>query len=223
MDGIHDLGGLQGFGPILREAAEPVFHALWEARMFALASAVPFAIAYGDDQFRPAVEAMEPAHYLRASYYEKWYEAVARLLLDSGAVSAAELAGRVPPAPVAAAPIRAAAVPGAIAAGASQARPGAAVAPRFKAGDRVTTRRHMAARHTRLPAYARGRPGRIERAHGAFLVADRNAEGDATPEALYTVVFESRDLWGAEAAAGDRLSLDLWDSYLEPFVREGAA
>ena len=214
MDGIHDLGGLQGFGPVRVEPAEPVFHAPWEARVFALSAAAPFAVPWSDDDFRPAIEALEPAHYLRSSYYEKWFAALRRLLLERGAVSEAELARGEAASRGGWSAVAAAAVPPAIRAGASQARPAAPA--RFKAGDRVTTRRHVLARHTRLPAYARGRPGLVERAQGAFLVADRHAEGDPTPETLYTVVFESRDLWGDEAAAGDRLSLDLWDSYLLP-------
>jgi len=214
MDGIHDLGGLQGFGPIRREPDEPVFHAPWEARVFALS----FTLPYADDNFRPAVEAMDPAHYLRASYYEKWLAAELALLRGNGTLTDDELLGRVAPRPMpgAAQPLAAAAVPAAILAGASNARPvGPGVAARFKAGDRVATRAHVTARHTRLPRYARGRRGTVECVRGAFLVADRNAEGDATPEMLYTVVFDSRDLWGEEAPAGDQLSLDLWDSYLE--------
>jgi len=226
MDGIHDLGGLQGFGPIRRETDEPVFHAPWEARVYALSCAAPYAVSFGDDQFRPAIEALDPVHYLRASYYEKWLEATVALLRDKGTLSDDELSGRVAPRPLpqAVQPLAAAAVPAAILAGASHARPaGPGVAARFKAGDRVRTRAHMRARHTRLPRYARGRNGVVESVQGVFLVADRNAEGDATPETLYTVVFDSRELWGAEAPAGDQLSLDLWDSYLEPRAREGLA
>lgn len=214
MDGIHDMGGLQGFGPVRAEPDEPVFHAPWEARVFALASAAPFAVSWNDDRFRPAIEAMEPARYLAAGYYEKWFEALRRLLLERGAVTEPELASGVAQGRGAWPALAPTAVLPAILAGASQAQPAALA--RFKPGDRVTTRRHVRARHTRLPAYARGRPGLVERAHGAFLVADRHAEGDRTPETLYTVVFESRDLWGDEATAGDRLSLDLWDSYLLP-------
>lgn len=219
MDGIHDLGGMHGFGRVVAEPDEPVFHAGWEARMFALASALPYALGFGDDQFRTAIEAMAPAHYLSSSYYEKWLEAVARIAVDLGAIGAGELrdpAGelvRVPPSGHA---IRAEAVEAAIAAGASQSRPGAtAAAFRFRTGQRVRTRATGRAGHTRLPRYARGRCGVIERVHGAFLVADRNSRGDTTPEVLYTVRFGAPELWGAEAAAGDAVSLDLWDGYLE--------
>ena len=207
MDGIHDLGGMHGFGAIARERDEPVFHAAWEGRMFALLSAVPFAVPFGDDQFRPAVEAMHPADYLAASYYEKWYAALMRLLDERGALTGPDF---VPAGP----PVRAEAVLPAIFGGASQAQRDAQVAQRFKTGDQVRTLQTLATGHNRLPRYARGRIGTVESIHGGFLVADRNSKGDQTPEMLYTVRFAARDLWGAAAASGDNLSLDLWDSYL---------
>lgn len=210
MDGIHDLGGMHGFGPIEREADEPVFHARWEARMFALASAVPFVVPFGDDQFRREIERMAPEHYLRSSYYEKWLASVTALLREHGVLDGA---ARAWPAPLPAERVEAA-----ISAGASQACPEATAAPRrFAIGDRVRTRRHMGRGHNRLPRYARDRIGTIERVHGAFVVADKNAaSGDRTPETLYTVRFDAVELWGDEALPGDQLSLDLWDLYLEP-------
>lgn len=210
MDGIHDLGGMHGFGPIEREAEEPVFHARWEARMFALASAVPFVVPFGDDQFRREIERMAPEHYLRSSYYEKWFASVTALLREHGVFDDAP---RAWPAPLAAGRVEAA-----ILAGASQACPDATDVPRrFAVGDRVRTRRHMGRGHNRLPRYARGRIGTIEAVHGAFVVADKNAgSGDRTPETLYTVGFDAVELWGEEASPRDRLSLDLWDLYLEP-------
>ena len=210
MDGIHDLGGMHGFGPIERESDEPVFHARWEARMFALASAVPFVVPFGDDQFRREIERMAPEHYLRSSYYEKWFASVTALLREHGVLDGPP---RVWPAALAAERVEAA-----ILAGASQACPDATAAPRrFAVGDRVRTRRHMGRGHNRLPRYARGRIGTIETVHGAFVVADRNAAtGDRTPETLYTVRFDAVELWGPEADPRDRLSLDLWDLYLEP-------
>ena len=220
MDGIHDLGGMQGFGPVRAEQDEPVFHARWEARMLGLASAVLATVAIPDDEFRPTVESIEPARYLSSSYYELWCEAITRLLVARGGVTADELAGgpmrALPPNLSAMLPMKPEEVVPAIAAGASQARPGASAIARFQAGDAVRTRATFGAGHNRLPRYARGRLGTVERAHGAFLVADRNAIGDQTPETLYTVRFDARELWGPDAASGDSLSLDCWDSYLEP-------
>ena len=207
MDSMHDLGGMHGFGRVEPEQNEPVFHAAWEGRMFALLSAVPFAVQYGDDQFRPAVEKMPPEDYLASNYYEKWYTALMALLNERGALAEHYAADG--------AAVRASAVIPAIMGGASQARPDAKVAQRLKAGDRVMTRATMGSGHNRLPRYARGKIGVVESVHGAFLVADRNATGDQTPEMLYTVRFEAMELWGPEASAGDALSLDLWDCYLK--------
>jgi nitrile hydratase len=218
MDGIHDMGGMHGFGRVEAEAGEPVFHADWEGRVFALVSAVPFAALFGDDQFRPTIERIAPERYLRESYYAKWLEALTSLLVEHGWITPAELShpDDVPIGGRHARAIRPDAVVPAIFAGASQAQPEASAAARFRPGDAVVTKRHGHAGHTRLPRYARGKQGRIASVRGAFLVADRHSVGDRTPEMLYTVVFGARDLWGAEADPRDSLTLDLWDSYLEP-------
>ncbi len=218
MDTIHDMGGLHGFGRVKPEDNEPVFHAEWEKRVFAMTMAVPFAVVYGDDQLRPAIERIAPDQYLKFSYYEKWLDALTGLLLARGAITQAELAN---PDSVARAPLdpnaaRPDVIVPAIFGGASQGRPDAGLAKRFKVGDRIITKRHGAAGHTRLPRYARGKAGRIEAVQGAFLVADLNTHGDQTPEMLYTVVFQAHDIWGSEARIGDTLTLDLWDRYLEP-------
>lgn len=219
MDGIHDMGGMHGFGPVEPEAGEPVFHAEWERRIFAMLSSAPYVAGFSDDQFRPAIERIAPERYLRMSYYEKWIEALTALLTERGLLTEDELRGgpveRLP-ADRTAEVVKAADVPTAIADGASQARPDPAAVQRFKAGDPIRTRRHGHAGHTRLPRYARGKPGRIEAVHGTFLVADCNAVGDRTRERLYTVVFAAGDLWGQEASSGDTVTLDLWDRYLEP-------
>jgi nitrile hydratase len=218
MDTIHDMGGMHGFGPVEVEENEPFFHAGWERRVFALASAIPFAMSTSDDHFRPAIERIAPERYLNTSYYEKWLDAIIAMLKERGYMTDEELAGGVIN-PVPAEKIAMVARPGdvvpAIFGGASQSRPADGVAKRFAPGDRIVTKRHGARGHTRLPRYARGKPGRIAAVHGAFLVADLNAEGDQTPEMLYTVVFDACDIWGPEAQAGDSLTLDLWDRYLD--------
>ncbi len=209
MDGIHDMGGMQGFGRVEPERDEPVFHAEWEPRVFALLSAAAFSVGFCDDQFRPAVEAMEPADYLRASYYRRWQTAMEQLLSQRGALAAGQLAGAMQP-------VRAGEVMPALLTGASQARPLTADVPaRFKPGDRVLTNRHFGTGHNRLPRYARDRVGRIESAQGVFLVADANEMGRHEPEMLYTVVFTARELWGPQAPPTDSISLDFWDRYLK--------
>lgn len=220
MDGVHDLGGMHGFGPVVREADEPVFHAQWEARVFALTLAVPFSVRFSDDRFRRTMERMPPADYLSASYYERWLVTLEELLREAGAVDCSELEGgplRLLPEDVHP-PLPAASVPGAIARGASQAIAAAPdAAHRFRTGDRIRTRRHCGPGHTRLPRYARGRLGRIVAERGCFVFADANASGlGKAPQQLYTVEFAARELWGEEASPADRVTLDLWDSYLEP-------
>lgn len=220
MDGVHDIGGMHGFGPVEPEADEPVFHADWEARMFALSSAVPFAVPYSDDHFRRDMERMNPAAYLAASYYERWLASVLSLLTGRGIVDAAELAGgALKPLPPG---VRPALSPDMVAAairdGASQGAPDEAGTPhRFRVGDRVRTAAVRGPGHTRLPRYARGKIGTVRAEHGSFTFADAHAAGlGRAPQQLYTVEFAARELWGDEAAAGDTLCLDLWDAYLEP-------
>lgn len=219
MDTIHDMGGMQGFGRVEVEAGEPVFHADWERRIFALLSAAPYVARFSDDQFRPAIERIAPERYLSTSYYAKWLEALTTLLVERGLLTEAELRGGpldTLPAERTATMVKAADVIAAIEEGASQARPDDQAVQRFNPGDTIRTKRHGHAGHTRLPRYARGKPGRIAATHGTFLVADCNAVGDRTREHLYTVVFAARDLWGSGAHGGDTVTLDLWDRYLEP-------
>jgi nitrile hydratase len=220
MDGVHDMGGMHGFGAVLPEADEPVFHADWESRVFAMTMLSPFVVPSNGDQFRKTMERMPPAAYLHASYYEKWLAALVGLLTGAGAASADEIGSGLMlaplPQPFASRPAGTAAlVPVVVAHGSSQAA-GAAPAPRFGVGDRVRTRGHMGFGHNRLPRYARDKLGTVEQVLGSFLLPDAHSEGQAVPEAVYTVVFAAQDLWGAEANARDSLSLDLWDSYLDP-------
>lgn len=204
------MGGMDGFGPIQREADEPVFHADWEKRMFALAAAIPFAVPFADDHLRREIERIPPADYLGASYYELWYRAITRLLEERGVFSAAGPAVAQPALP-------AAAVSAAILAGATTRMAAPEAAKRFNPGDRVVTHNDHPADHTRLPRYARGKAGVVLRAHGTFSFADSNARGDGPcPQHLYAVEFAARTLWGPEASATDTIVLDLWDAYLEP-------
>ncbi len=89
MDGVHDLGGMQGFGPVEREENEPTFHAAWEAVVLAMQHAGRLGLLFNIDEFRHGIERMAPAHYLRATYYEKWLEGITRVLLEKGVVGAA--------------------------------------------------------------------------------------------------------------------------------------
>ena len=209
MNSIHDMGGMDGFGPIAREANEPVFHADWERRMFALASAIPFAVPYGDDHGRREIERIDPVTYLKSGYYELWYLAHSELLRQHGVFQDGGPSGVN-------SPIAADQVMTAIEAGASPRMPEDGIRPRFAAGDRVIVRNINPTGHTRLPRYARGKRGVVHRNHGVFSFAESNARGAGPcPQHLYTVVFTARELWGRDAAAQDTIYLDLWDNYLD--------
>ncbi len=94
MNGIHDLGGMHGFGPVVREENEPVFHEQWERRVFAVLNLTIAAGQYNVDELRHAIERMAPAHYLESPYYEHWLHAAEDLLGAKGVVTREELAQR---------------------------------------------------------------------------------------------------------------------------------
>jgi len=218
MNGIHDMGGMHGLGPILPEPNEPVFHDRWEARMFGVSAAMIYPPAFSTDQYRFLVERMPPAAYLSQSYYEHWYFACALVLIEAGMVTLSELSTgqAVPSSTRRDDAMRAGDVEAAIAKEGKCSRETAS-APRFALGQRVTTRNMHPTQHTRLPRYARGRSGSIHRCHGAYVFPDTNARGDGEcPQDLYTVTFAARELWGPDAGRNDKVYLDLWDSYLEP-------
>jgi nitrile hydratase len=211
MNGIHDMGGMDGFGPVVREADEPVFHADWERRVFGLALATPYALRYNDDDLRREIERIPPAEYLRASYYEKWLRGVESLLRERGFLPG----GAATPAEAGPA-LAAAAVPEAIKAGASTRQPEDGVTGRFTAGDGVIVRNDHPYGHTRCPRYVRGKRGVVLADRGVFSFPDANSAGQGLkPQHCYTVQFTARELWGEAAPAGDSLCLDLWEDYLE--------
>ncbi len=219
--GPHDLGGAHGFGPVVAEAEEPVFHSEWERRVFALTLAAGSAGSWNIDEPRFARESIPPARYLASSYYEIWLAGLERLLVDHGMVTPDELArGRADgPAPPGAHRLAAADVPRVLASRrGSTARP-AARAARFGPGDAVRARVMNPAGHTRLPRYVRGRTGLVEAVHGCHVYPDHHAHGRGEdPQWLYTVVFDGRELWGADADAAPTVtvSVDAFEPYLEP-------
>ena len=223
MDGIHDCGGMQGFGTVEREVNEPVFHHHWEKRVFALTMAAPFVTEFDDDQFRKQIERIPTYQYIASSYYELWLEGLINQLRDMGVVSRQELEARqsVESLPEEFDPSDQAQVQGleeVIKGGFSKSIPYSREFPhRFNTGDRIKTRSHMSLGHNRLPRYARGKTGTIIAENGHFVFADSNADrSEADPQMLYTVEFCSDELWGINAEPGVTLCLDLWDTYLEP-------
>ncbi len=201
VNGAQDLGGMMGFGPVVPEPDEPPFHAEWEKRVLAMTLAAGATGRWTIDASRHARECLPPAEYLSSTYYEIWATALERLLVDTGMVTDDELAdGRAagPGVPLARV-LAAAEVDPVLAAGTPYDRPVPAQA-RFAVGDRVRTRVMNPTGHTRLPRYARGKAGVVERAHGGFVLPDTNAHGAGEhPEWVYGVRFEARELWGADA------------------------
>jgi nitrile hydratase subunit beta len=216
MNGVHDLGGMHGFGPVVREQNEPVFHSEWEKRVFAMTLTAMGRGVCNVDEFRRAIERIPPAKYLAASYYEKWLNALEALLVEKGAVTPEELASGRAGAP---APATAAESPGggvdSFDDSAIKLRFNQSFKPGFKVGDRVVARNFNPAHHTRLPRYARGKRGVIRYDQGVFVFPDTHAHGQGgKPQHVYTVVFEAQELWGPD---GERapVYLDCWEDYLE--------
>lgn len=230
MNGVHDMGGMHGFGPVRPEPGEPRFHAPWEARALGLTLAMGATGAWNLDQTRQARESLPAARYLSASYYEIWILALERLLRERGLIGTDELADGRPRAPARPLPrvLRAAEVDAVLARGAPTARP-AVTAARFAVGDLVRTRQRHPAGHTRVPRYARGRVGVVEQLHGAHVFAEAHAASppggafDEAPQWLYTVRFDGRELWGEDAEPGTSLSIDAWEATLEPASEETGA
>lgn len=210
-----DLGGQTGHGRVVPEDETALFHASWEPGALAIVLAMGGTGSWNIDMSRAARETLPD--YAQLSYYRIWLAALEALMLERGLVFPDELAaGRMlhAPAPVPRV-LGAAAVPGALARGSPTRRPDAAPAL-FQPGQRVRTRGHAVAHHTRLPGYVRGKFGTVERLHGTHVFADTHAQGlGEQPEPLYTVVFEGAELWGPDAAPGLRVSVDAWQSYLE--------
>lgn len=222
MNGAHDMGGTQGFGPVTTEPAAPgaiapLFKHAWERRVFGLTLAMGATGTWNIDMSRHARENQPPADYLGQSYYQVWLHGLESLLLHSGLATREELeAGRMlaPPKPVARV-LREGAVAGVLAQGAPSERE-IDRPPAFAVGQRVIARPMAPAGHTRLPRYVRGRPGRVVLHHGAHVFPDAHAHGRGEqPQHLYSVGFAGRDLWGEEAFDGE-VRLDCWESYLEP-------
>jgi nitrile hydratase len=218
MNGVHDMGGLMNFGPVDEEPNEPTFHADWEKRAFGIVVAMGATRQWTGDGGRFARESIPPARYLSSSYYEIWFEGLQRLLLQTGLVTADELAaGRALEAAKPVARVLAVdEVPSVLATGSPFSR-AIDTAARFAVGDAVQTRNINPTGHTRLPRYARAKRGVVERIHGAHVLPDSNAHGDGeSPQWLYTVVFTGTELWGEDADPTLVSSIDAWESYLEP-------
>jgi nitrile hydratase len=218
MNGVHDMGGMQNMGPIEYEKDEPVFHHAWEGRTYALTRAMGAWGKWNIDASRYERELLPPADYLRMSYYESWIVRLEQLLIKRGLVTQEEIERGRPAdgSPKASPPLQADAVATSIREGTPFNRDTPAPA-RFDVNQRVRARNVNPVGHTRLPRYVRGKSGTVIRDHGVFVFPDTNAHflGEK-PQHLYSVQFNARELWGAEARPHDRIHLDLWEDYLEP-------
>jgi nitrile hydratase len=216
MNGAHDLGGMHGFGQVEMEKNEPVFHFPWEKRAFALTLASGFHGKWNLDMSRYAREQMPPAEYLATTYYEHWLFGLQKLLVEQQLVTAIEL--QTGHAEAKTSELRALQVSDVepLLRKRRAARLDEDVPPRFRAGERVVARNINPTGHTRLPRYARGRRGVIERDHGVFIFADTHAMSrDKKPQHCYSVRFTARELWGTDASAHDSVFVDLWDDHLD--------
>lgn len=207
MNGVHDLGGVHGFGPVDAEPedAEPVFHHDWEAAVLTSMFATLPLRRWSLDEFRSTIEQQAPVDYLSRSYYEKWLVALEQLLVAHGVVSADELASGTPSAPLA--PVAETWAPR------FDAPP---TPPSFVTGQVVRAVNRHPNRHTRQPRYTRGRVGTVLRRVGAEPLPEDASVGICTTEHVYLVRFEAAELWGPDAAGRDVVHLELWESYLEP-------
>jgi nitrile hydratase beta subunit len=217
MDGVHDLGGREGFGPIAGKHDPVVIHADWEIRDFAIKQASAAGKSWTIDWFRACRELADPVDYLTRPYYDQWLTTAAVQFIDEGYLTLDEVkagAAAFKPAPGVGPPTVEAARafvkwPRSFAVSVN-------APPRFAIGDKVRCRLDGAPGHTRLPQYARGRAGEVHSHHGGHVFADAAARGEHRGEHLYTVSFASADLWPEAKGSGDRVFVDLWESYLEP-------
>ncbi len=216
MNGVHDMGGLQCFGPVVVEPDEALFHHAWERRAFALTLAMGASGKWNIDQSRATRESLPPARYLGNSYYEIWLDGLVALMRRAGLITQREVeTGRIDASPADSIPVlRAENVLPALMRGSPYQRPASAPA-RFKVGDAVTTRQVNPSTHTRLPRYCRAKPGVVVAIRGTHVFPDTNAVGAGEqPQWLYTIRFSAHDLWGADTTAC-AVCVDCWEPYLE--------
>ena len=210
MDGIHDLGGMHGFGPVEVEADEPVFHEPWEGRAFVLTGTTIGAAGLNTPIFRHAIERMDATHYLTSSYYEHWITSAITLAVEEGLIELGELEARAGGAVPISRPVAS------DAADAVEPVPGPAE-PRFAVGHEVRVMTTAMPGHTRCPRYIRGRRGVVVRLDGAYPVPDVEAHHrQVVREHTYSVRFPAQELWGPTADAGAAVHVDLHERYLEP-------
>lgn len=218
MNGVHDMGGMDGFGKVEPEPNEPMFHAEWEARVLAMVRAMGATGAFNIDTSRFYRETLPPEVYLSSSYYKKWLLGLEDMLVERGFLAADEIkAGHasVPSKPLKRGKFTLDSVERVLTRG-SFTRPASAPAA-FAIGDRVRMKNIHPTTHTRLPRYVRGHVGVIERIHGAHVYPDTAAHDQGeNPQWLYTVVFDGAELWGPDGDPTLKVSVEAFEPYLDP-------
>ena len=201
MDGVHDLGGKQGFGPVRFAPNAPVFHADWEPKVNALYGLCVRKGVFNMDEYRHAIERMDPRHYLSASYYERSLTGMASLLVEKGLTTLDELqrlaGGRFP-----------------LASTLGTGRANVADRTSFKPGDTVWVRSDYVSGHVRMPAYIRGKRGIVVSVSPAYPFPDAHAHGVAAQdEPTYDVRFSAEELWPGSSDAA-MIHVGVFESYL---------
>ncbi len=211
MNGIHDMGGMQGLGEIGYRESEPGFHEPWEVRVFALVEAMR------SGGLRPYIERIPAADYLRMSYYERWYTALVTRIIERGVVTLAEVeSGRADRTSVKAAPALAPAVARELLFRTPQTEQAIELTPKFHVGDPVRGRNIHPTTHTRMPRYTRGKMGVVERDRGVFNLPDsERGSAEPKPQHVYLIHYTADELWGEQASTHNSLYIDMWEDYLE--------
>jgi len=216
MDGIHDMGGVDGFGKVEPEKNEPVFHAPWEGRVLAMQRAMLYAGGWLIDQTRFAGERIPPARYLTSSYYKRWAMQIECNIVERGLVGPDELAAGHAMRPGKPLPRKLTPeIAPKMHRGGFSRKPSAPAL--YKVGDRVRARNIHPPTHTRLPRYVRGHAGVIDRVIDCHVFPDSVAhDRGENPQWLYAVAFDARELWGPDADPTVKVSVDAFEPYLEP-------
>jgi nitrile hydratase beta subunit len=217
MNGVHDMGGQQGMGPVQYEQNEPVFHAWWEGRVYVLNRAMRAWRKWSLDTDRHGIELLDPVDYLRMSYYERWLKRLEIQVVKYGFVTKEELeSGKAAPGSIKATPALTLATSAGWLSRGIPSSQDPQVRPSFTVGQRVRARNINPLGHTRLPRYARGKTGVVHRDHGVYVFPDTNAHfrGEKRQH-VYSVRFTAGELWGDSASRRDAVYLDMWDDYLE--------
>ena len=217
MNGVHDMGGMDGFGKVEPEPNEPVFHHDWEGRVMAMMRAMGSAGAFNIDTMRYHFEILPPNFYLACTYYQKWFHGLEDMLIDKGFISASDVSAghsESPPKPLRRGKFTLNDIERIMVRGTFGREPSAPA--RFKPGDRVRARNMHPATHTRLPRYVRGHVGVVERNLGCNVFPDSAAmDAGENPQWLYTVVFDGVELWGPDSDPTVKVSIDAFEPYLE--------